>query len=50
MTSIDRNGITSVTGTGLCGVPGKGDSKGIGAGICKILQMDFREDLFHALR
>jgi hypothetical protein len=27
-------------------VPGGGDSKGIGAGICKILQTNFREFLF----
>ena len=42
-------GVTSATGAGLCGVPGEGDSKGIGAGICKIVQMNFRESLFHAL-
>ena len=35
---------------GQCGVPGGGDSRGIGAGICKILQTNFREFLFHALR
>jgi hypothetical protein len=27
-------------------VPGEGDSKGIGAGICKILQVNFREFVF----
>ena len=43
-------GVTSSSGAGLCGVPGEGDSKGIGAGICKIVQMNFREILFHALR
>src|SRR5215208_1297057 len=31
---------------GLRGVPGQGDSKGIGAGICKILHLNFREFLF----
>jgi hypothetical protein len=36
-------GVTSGTRAGLCGVPGEGDSKGIGAGICKILQTNFRE-------
>ena len=43
-------GVTSSSGAGLCGVPGEDDSKGIGAGICKILDMNFREFLFHALR
>jgi len=38
-------GVTSGTG-GLRGVPGQGDSKGIGAGICKILHLNFREFLF----
>jgi hypothetical protein len=42
-------GVTSSSGVGLCGVPGEGDSKGIGAGICKILQVNFREFQFHAL-
>jgi hypothetical protein len=45
--SID---VTSGTGAELCGVPEEGDSRGIGAGICKILQTNFREYLFHALR
>jgi hypothetical protein len=31
-------------------VPRMGDSKGIGAGLCRILDMNFREYLFHALR
>jgi hypothetical protein len=39
-------GVTSSSGAGLCGVPGESDSKGIGAGICKILQTNFREILF----
>jgi hypothetical protein len=26
-----------------------GDSRGIGAGLCRILDMNFREYLFHAL-
>jgi hypothetical protein len=43
-------GVTSSSGVELCGVPGEGDSKGIGAGICKILQVNFREFIFHALR
>jgi hypothetical protein len=38
-------GVTSSSGAGLCGVPGEGDSKGIGAGICKILDMNFGEFL-----
>jgi hypothetical protein len=42
-------GVTNSSGAGLCGVPGEGDSKGIGAGICKILHPNFREYLFHAL-
>ena len=28
----------------------RGDSRGIGVGVCKILDMNFREYLFHALR
>jgi hypothetical protein len=31
---------------GLCGVPGAGDSGGIGAGLCRILDMDFRKSTF----
>jgi hypothetical protein len=27
-----------------------GDSKGIGAGLCRILDMNFREFIFYALR
>jgi hypothetical protein len=39
-------GVTSSSGAGLCGVPGKGDSEGMGAGICKILHPNFREFIF----
>jgi hypothetical protein len=35
---------------GAMGVPGAGDSRGSGAGLCRILDMNFREYLFHALR
>jgi hypothetical protein len=37
-------------GAGLCAVPGMGDSRGIGVGLCRILDVNFREFLFHALR
>ena len=43
-------GVTSSSGAGLCKVSGGGDSRGIGAGLCRILDMNFREYLFHALR
>ena len=43
-------GVTSSSGVGLCGAPGGSDSRGIGTWICKILQTNFREFLFHALR
>ena len=43
-------GVTSGTRAVRCGVPGESDSKGIGAGIYKILDMNFREYLFHALQ
>jgi hypothetical protein len=43
-------GVTNPSGPGLCGVPGEGDSRGIGVGLCRILDMNFREFLFHALR
>jgi hypothetical protein len=43
-------GVTSGTGPGLRGVSGGGDSGGIGVGLCTILDMNFREYLFHALR
>jgi hypothetical protein len=41
--------VTSSTGPGPCGVSGGGDSRGIGSGLCRILDMNFREYLFHAL-
>jgi hypothetical protein len=31
-------------------VSGEGDSRGIGTWLCRILQVNFREFLFHALR
>jgi hypothetical protein len=43
-------GVTSSSGPGLYGVSGVGDFRGIGAGLCEILHMNFREYLFHALR
>jgi len=43
-------GVTSGTGVGPKGAPGGGDCKGMGAGLCRILDMNFREFLFHALR
>jgi hypothetical protein len=43
-------GVTSPSGPGLCGVPGAGDSRGIGAPLCTMLHTNFREYLFHALR
>jgi hypothetical protein len=43
-------GVTSSSGAGLCGAPGEGDFRGIGAGVCRILDMNFRESIFHALR
>jgi hypothetical protein len=42
-------GVTSSTGARLCGVPRVGDSRGIGTVLCSILDMNFREYLFHAL-
>jgi hypothetical protein len=41
--------VTSGTGAGLCGVSGEGDSRGIGTWLCRILHVNFREFLFHAL-
>ena len=35
---------------GLCRVPGAGVFRGTGVRICRILDMNFREFLFHALR
>ena len=43
-------GVTSSSGTGLCGVSGVGDSRGMGVGLCRILDVNFREFIFHALR
>jgi hypothetical protein len=43
-------GVTNSSGAGLCGVPGEGDFRGVGAGICRILHLNFREFVFHALR
>jgi hypothetical protein len=42
-------GVTSSSGAGPKGAPGGGDCRGVGAGICRILDMNFREFLFHAL-
>jgi hypothetical protein len=41
--------VTSSSGPGLCGVSGAGDFGGIGAGLCRILDTNFREFIFHAL-
>ena len=43
-------GVTSSTGAGLCGVPETGDSRGIGAGLCRILDMNFREIILYEVR
>jgi hypothetical protein len=43
-------GVTSGVGAGLCGVPGAGVFRGAGVRLCRILDMNFREFLFHALR
>jgi hypothetical protein len=42
--------VTSSSEAGLCGVSGVGDFGGIGVGLCRISYIDFRENLFHALR
>src|SRR5215207_60796 len=39
-------GVTSSAGAGPNGAPGMGDSGGSGAGLCRILDMNFREFLF----
>ncbi len=39
-------GVTSGIEPGPCGVSGMGDSEGIGAKLCRILDMNFREFLF----
>jgi hypothetical protein len=36
-------GVTSSSGAALNGAPGEGDFRGIGAVICKILQVNFYE-------
>jgi hypothetical protein len=43
-------GVTSSSGAGPNGGAWRGDSRGIGAGLCRILDMNFAELLFHALR
>ena len=42
-------GVTSSVGTGLCRVPGAGVSRGSGVRLRRILDMNFREFLFHEL-
>jgi hypothetical protein len=43
-------GVTSSNGAGLCRVPGAGVFRGTGVRLCRILDMNFGEILFHALR
>src|SRR5215208_766925 len=43
-------GVTSGTGAVPSGVPGVGDFGCVGPRICTILQANFREFIFHALR
>src|SRR5829696_7799778 len=43
-------GVTCGIGARLCGESGEGDSWGIGTWLCRILQVNFREFQFHALR
>src|SRR5215212_7312422 len=43
-------GVTSGTGARLCGVSVGGDIGGIGVRLCRILDMNFAEYLFYALR
>src|SRR5215212_4076303 len=43
-------GVTSFSGVGLCGMSGGVISWGTGVCLCRILDMNFREFLFHALR
>jgi hypothetical protein len=38
--------VTSSSGMGLCGAPGRGVFRGIRAGLCTILDMNFREFFF----
>ena len=44
------NGVTSGNGVGLRREPGAGVFRGAGVRLCRILDMNFREFLFHALR
>jgi hypothetical protein len=39
--------VTSSSGTGLCGAPGRGVFRGSGVRLCTILDMNFRELLFY---
>jgi|SRR5215203_1075654 len=43
-------GVTSGTGAGLCETPGRGAFRSIGAGLYRVLDMNFGEFQFHALR
>jgi hypothetical protein len=43
-------GVTSGIGARLCRVPGRGVFRGIGVRLCRILDMNFGEFQFHALR
>src|SRR5215218_10929003 len=38
-------GVTSSSGAGPNGVAWRGDLRGIGAGLCRILDMNFRESI-----
>src|SRR5215208_6988491 len=40
-------GVTSYSGVGLCGMSGGVISWGTGVWLCRILDMNFRENLFH---
>jgi hypothetical protein len=44
------NGVTSGIGAGLCRVPGAGVFRGIRVSLCRILDLIFREFLFHDVR
>src|SRR5215218_9406482 len=43
------SGVTSHSGVGLCGMSGGVISGGTGVGLCRILDVNFGEYLFHAL-
>src|SRR5215208_1693979 len=43
-------GVTSSSSVGPCGMSGGVISWGTGVWLCRILQVNFREFLFHALR